>query len=90
MEAIPDTVARYQSTPMFDEEDVSEAFLFPHATKRGVWAKIVVVEGRLRYVLDETKEERQLDPDNPGIVPPRERHYVKLIGKVRFFIEFYR
>jgi tellurite resistance-related uncharacterized protein len=90
MESIPDTVARYQSTPVFDEESISEAFLSPHCTKRGVWAKIIVSEGKLRYVVDETKEERQLDPDHPGIVPPRERHFIRPVGKVRFYIEFYR
>lgn len=90
MQSIPDTVAKYQTTPIFDEESVSEAFLVPHCTKRGVWAKIVVVEGQLRYFLEDPPEERQLVPGQPAIVAPRERHCIQPVGKVRFYIEFYR
>ncbi len=90
MGEIPDHVVRYQRTPVFDEESVSEAWLCPHCTKRGVWARITVLEGRLRYVFDETREERILDPDNPGIVEPRVRHFIRPMGKVKFYIEFYR
>ncbi len=90
MESIPDTVARYQSTPVFDEESVSEAFLAPHCTKKGVWAKIIVVEGVLRYFQDDIKVEHRVDQDHPRIVPPRERHFIRPAGKVRFYIEFYR
>ncbi|MCE7902265.1 MAG: DUF1971 domain-containing protein [Gammaproteobacteria bacterium PRO9] len=90
MEAIPDTVVRYQSTKVWDEESVSEAFLAPHCTKRGVWAKIIVLEGTIRYFNDDTKQITELHPERPGIVPPRERHFIRPVGKVRFFIEFYR
>ena len=55
-----------------------------------VWAKIVVLEGRLRLTILSPEEEVILDPDHPGIVEPRSIHFVTILGIARFYIEFYR
>ena len=39
----------YRKTPVFTEQSVPAALLKSHTTRRGVWAKIHVLEGRLRY-----------------------------------------
>ena len=61
-----------------------------HATKVGVWARIVVLEGRLRYRVERLKTETELSPEWPGTVIPEVPHHVEPIGPVRFFVEFYR
>ncbi len=61
-----------------------------HSTKVGVWAKIVVVEGRLRYRVDALNTDIELSQDRVGIVVPEVLHHVEPIGTVRFYVEFYR
>lgn len=91
MQSIPENVAAYRRTPEFDEDSVPDVWLSPHSTKRGVWAKIIVLEGRLLYTIrDDPREEVYLDADHFGVVAPRTSHMVKPVGKVRFYIEFYR
>ena len=62
-----------------------------HRTKAGTWAKIVVLEGRLRYrILEPESEETELSPGRPGIVEPEVLHEVEAPGPVRFRVDFYR
>ena len=56
-----------------------------------MWAKIVVLEGRLIYrIIDPVIEIVVLSPEIPGIVEPTIKHEVERIGQVRFYVEFYR
>jgi len=49
-----------------------------HATKAGVWARIVVSEGRLGYRVHPPLERSvELAPGCPGIVVPEARHHVE-------------
>jgi tellurite methyltransferase len=81
----------YRRTPIFDETSVPRALLSRHGTKAGVWARIHVLEGRLRYRLHEPFEEEQLlEPSTPGVVLPGVEHDVTPLGAVRFFVEFHR
>lgn len=91
MKSIPEGVVAYRRTAEFNEENVSEVWLRPHSTKRGRWVKIVVLEGQLLYVINgDPREEICLDADNAGVVEPGVGHYVRPLGKVRFYLEFYR
>ena len=91
MKHLPDTVSPYKRTPQFTETTVPAALLSSHNTKAGVWAKIVVLEGRLIYrIIDPVIEIVVLSPEIPGIVEPTIKHEVERIGQVRFYVEFYR
>lgn len=91
MKSIPDGAVAYRRTAEFNEENVPEVWLRPHSTKRGRWAKITVIEGQLLYVINgDSREEICLDADNAGVVEPGVGHYVRPLGKVRFYLEFYR
>ncbi|MCK6370349.1 MAG: DUF1971 domain-containing protein [Gammaproteobacteria bacterium] len=90
MKSIPDTVAPYNRTPVYDQDSVPDMWLGSHAIKQGLWAKIVVLEGKLLYIIREPREEICLDPDNFGVVEPRVAHMVRPLGKARFYLEFYR
>ena len=62
-----------------------------HRTKDGVWGRVVILHGELQYrILDAPEQETILDRDRPGVVEPQMPHYVKPLGKVRFYVEFYR
>jgi len=90
MKSLPDNVVAYKKTPEFDESSVPKGLLNNHQTKEGVWGKIILLEGKLLYTINEPKEEIYLDANNSGVVEPTVYHQVKPLGKVRFYVEFYR
>lgn len=87
---LPEHLVRYKKTPIFTEESVPDALRANHATKPGVWGKIVVVQGVLRYHVDGLNVTMELSPERPSIVVPEVPHQVEPVGAVRFFVEFYR
>jgi len=90
MKNLPPGVTRIASSPEFSDRCVPESLLNSHRTKAGTWAKIVVLEGRLRYrVLGATAETVELSPDRPGIVEPEIAHHLELTGRVRFRLDFF-
>lgn len=90
MKSLPDNVVAYKKTPEFDENSAPNGLLNNHQTKEGVWGKIILLEGKLLYTINEPKEEIYLDANNFGVVEPTVYHQVKPLGKVRFYVEFYR
>jgi tellurite resistance-related uncharacterized protein len=92
MKSLPEDVAVYSRTPEYSQENVPDSFLGrSHSTKAGVWARIRVIEGSVRYrILEPQLEEVVLTPDHPGVVEPKIVHEVEPIGDARFYIEFLR
>ncbi|HJT50879.1 MAG TPA: DUF1971 domain-containing protein, partial [Nitrosospira sp.] len=72
------------------DESLPDALRKDHSTKSGVWGKIMVEEGKLRYRVAALDTEIELSPDKVGIVVPEVLHNVEPLGSVRFFVEFYR
>ena len=91
MKSLPEHVKPYKRTAEFNEQSIPAGLLQEHQTKESVWGKIVVLEGKLQYSINEPHREVMiLDPSEVGVVEPRIRHEVKPLGKVRFYVEFYR
>lgn len=90
MKQIPDELTAYKKTPVFTEESVPNGLLNEHQTKEGVWGKIVVLQGTLLYTISDPSEENALDIHNVGVVEPTVIHRVQPLGKVAFYVEFYR
>ena len=87
----PDGLAAYRRTPEFDETTIPSGLGSEHATKRGVWARIHVVSGTLRYrVGAPIHQSFRIEPGSSAIIVPEVRHRVEPEGPVRFFIEFSR
>ena len=87
---MPDGFIPYKRTPVFTEESVPAALTKDHSTKAGAWAKITVLEGKLRYRVAALGADSELSADNVGIVVPEVLHHVEPLGAARFFVEFYR
>jgi tellurite resistance-related uncharacterized protein len=87
---LPEEFVPYKRTLEFDHTTVPAALRRDHSTKRGVWGKIVVVDGRLRYRVESLNTDVELSRDRAGIVLPEVLHHVEPVGEVRFYVEFYR
>jgi tellurite methyltransferase len=86
---IPDGFVSYERTDTFTAETVPAGLRTDHTVKAGVWAKIMVLEGRLRYHVATRAQPIDLTADHPGIVAPEVSHHVEPLGAVRFFVEFW-
>ncbi|MEH6347584.1 MAG: DUF1971 domain-containing protein [Bermanella sp.] len=91
MKDLPNNLEAYKRTPEFNENSVPKGLLKAHQTKQGVWGKIVILEGELEYSINAANNEvLVLSSDKYGVVEPEVFHQVKPVGKVRFYVEFYR
>jgi len=90
MKQIPEDAAAYKRTPVFTEQSIPAGLLNEHKTKEGVWGKIVILDGKLLYTITHAAEEHILDNNHSGVVEPTVIHRVKPLGKVAFYVEFYR
>lgn len=86
---LPAHFVAYRHTPVFTETTMPAALRADHTTRAGVWAKIIVLEGRLRYRVDGLDVTKTLSPDEVGIVLPEVVHHVEPLGPVQFRVEFY-
>jgi len=89
MKNLPEDVKHYKSTPVFTETTVPKGLLKDHNTKNGVWGVICLNEGELEYVIEDN-ETHILTPEKQGVVEPEIRHHIKPLGKVNFYVEFYK
>jgi len=91
MKELPKDVFAYKKTPDFTQENVPAGLLNEHNTKDGVWGKIVVIEGKLEYIIQEPEVEVVvLNLNYYGVVEPTILHRIKPLGAVTFYVEFYR
>lgn len=91
MKFLPATAVHYKSTPEFTEQTIPAGLLKSHTTAAGVWGRIRVIEGSLRYRITEPLVEvHLLTPEAPGVVEPQVRHEVEPVGPVRFCVDFFR
>jgi tellurite resistance-related uncharacterized protein len=91
---LPPDVRPYRRTEVFTETTVPKALLKAHSTKRDVWALIHVLEGELAYRISDPARPActaVLTPNTPpGVIEPAILHDVAPLGRVRFYVEFYR
>jgi tellurite resistance-related uncharacterized protein len=91
MPRLPACARVYKSTPIYDAASLPSGLLRSHRLKRGSWGKILVLEGRVRYVLeDEGLLTFVLRPGVPGIVAPERPHHIEVDPDARVQIEFLR
>jgi tellurite resistance-related uncharacterized protein len=86
----PDGFEPYRRTPVFDAATLPKALRADHALKAGVWGRIHVLSGRLRFRMQQPPRDEELTPERGGIIPPEAPHSVEPLGEVAFFIEFHR
>lgn len=86
---LPSRFVAYERTPLFDETTMPPRLRQGHATAVGVWARVVVTEGRLRYRVLPLSRELDLSPGHPGTIAPEVVFSLEPVGHARFFLEIY-
>jgi tellurite resistance-related uncharacterized protein len=91
MPKLPSSAVSYFRSDEFTEKSVPDALLSSHATKAGVWARIRVTAGALRYhVLEPPSDPAVLTEGSEAIVEPTVAHRVEVDQPVHFYVEFLR
>ncbi|MEX2480979.1 MAG: DUF3565 domain-containing protein [Gammaproteobacteria bacterium] len=87
---IPASLHAYKRTPEFTESTIPQGLQAAHATKKGVWGQIHVLDGRLQYTIESPDPEKlELAKGDHANISPEVLHSVAAIGSVRFYVEFY-
>ena len=86
----PDGFVPARKTREFDETTLPSGLTRDHATRRGVWARIHVVSGTLKYQVGAPiHRDFLVEADGTGTIVPEVPHRVEAIGPVRFLVEFW-
>jgi tellurite methyltransferase len=86
---LPPHFLPYKRTPIFTQDTLPDGLRRDHSTASGVWARIVVMEGRLRYRVPTLGFDEVLTPNHPGVVVPEVPHSVDPLCAAQFFLEFF-
>ncbi|HEY9824695.1 MAG TPA: DUF3565 domain-containing protein [Stenomitos sp.] len=87
---IPQGYIAYRRTSTFTAESMPKGLRAHHATKRGIWAVITVVQGQLYYRIHEPYNRVELlDSHTLGIVLPEVDHEVEPLENAQFYVEFW-
>jgi tellurite resistance-related uncharacterized protein len=88
---LPDDVRKYSETPVFNEQTVPDNLTSEHNLKAGVWGKLCVIAGHLDYHVPGAPDQKHaIETGEHVVIEPRQVHFVRPIGDVRFKVEFYR
>ena len=94
MTRLPQGLVAYKRTPIFTETTVPVGLLKDHSTKKGTWGLIHVEEGGLWYFITDPERPASHDILSPdwemAVVEPTIVHRVEPMGRVRFWVEFWR
>ena len=91
MPRVPAAATEYKRTSIFDASTTPSGLRKRHTTAAGVWGEIVVLEGRVLYVIEEEEDASfVLRPGVPGAIAPGAPHHVDPYEDARFFVRFLR
>lgn len=86
---LPEGLEEYKRTPEFTHETVPAGLLRDHTTRRGTWGIIRVLQGALEYTITEGEPRSVvLQAGDEGVVVPQQKHHVRPLGAVRFYVAF--
>jgi len=89
-EQLPAAAVKVGSTPSMTNETVVEGLLKNHLGPKDKLGFVVVEEGALQFVWEDSAEVLDANPDKPIVIVPERFHHIRLTEKVRFRVEFYK
>ena len=88
---IPEHFRHTRATPFWNKQSVPQALLTHHNTKKGVFGRLSVMQGAVKYIgfrdeHDETPEiEVVIEAGHFGISPPQYWHRIELLTDDTYF-----
>lgn len=87
---LPEGLTLTRTTDVFDNDSVPAGLLRAHRTASGVWGRLVVRRGALRFVFeDQIDQPITLAEGGHVAIAPGRRHHVELTDPAAFVVEFY-
>lgn len=89
---LPDGLTLARTTDEFDEETVPAGLRRAHRVATGVWGRLQVRAGSLRFVWEDGRPDEAVDLDagDSLVIPPDTPHRVEPGPGARFAVEFHR
>jgi len=88
---LPPGLEHVRTTDVFDAQTVPAGLLRAHRIAAGVWGRLTVHEGSLRFVFEDRADAPvHIEAGESMIIPPSTPHHVEPEAEVRFAIEFHR
>ena len=88
---LPDGLRVVRTTDTWDESSMPAGLRRAHRLSAGVWGRLRVQEGRLRFrAATDPPLDVTVDPERPQPIPPEVDHDVEPLGTVRFSVELLR
>jgi truncated hemoglobin YjbI/tellurite resistance-related uncharacterized protein len=84
----PEPSRPYRSSPVFDESSIPQVLRRSHTLKSGTWAALAVIEGSLRFHL-ENGETTSLSAAQSWLIAPEVPHYLEITNPVKCQLHFY-
>ena len=88
-EGLPEGAVLDRVTPDFTESSVPPGLLRAHHVAKGVWGRLVVVEGDVGFVFEDTGDRHALGKGDSIVIPPGRRHHVEPGVSCVFHVEFH-
>jgi len=88
---LPAGLALKRTTDEFTALSVPAGLLRAHRLARGVWGRLVLIEGELRFVWEDPDAGRPLvlSESDSLVIPPDTPHRVEPGAECRFVVEFH-
>jgi tellurite resistance-related uncharacterized protein len=88
---LPEDLAFVRRSPEWSQETVPAGLLGSHRLAEGSWGRLIVLSGRLGFsAATEPPINTELAAQMTQAIPPGVEHGLRLIGPVRFAIDFFR
>ena len=90
--SLPPGLMLHRTTDVFTDTTVPAGLLRAHRVAPGVWGRLVVRAGRLRFVWEVAESGDPLDlvDGDSVVIPPDTPHRVEPHAGCRFVVEFHR
>lgn len=80
-----------RTTEVFDNHSVPAGLLRAHRIADGVWGRLIVHTGSLRFVFEDASDQPLAVSAGRGVlIPPGRLHHLELDEPVTFAVEFHR
>ena len=88
---MPNGLTLVRTTPEFNDSTVPQGLLAAHQVAAGVWGRLRVLAGSLRFVFEAVPSATfDLEAGEHVDIPPATAHRVELLPGCRFVVEFHR